>query len=178
MLRRKKPLQRKTSLRNKKPFWARTKHPHSANWDHQKAKGELARRKPMRKVSRARAKRIKTEYYPANNAYLSLPENQYCHLCISRTTGMTRDEMMRAFEKHQFSMEMLWTQFLLAGAQLSRSTEIHHCRGRAGKLLSDHRFFASSCRNCREWPHANPREARSLQFLASAAEWNTVPKNS
>lgn len=56
------------------------------------------------------------------------------------------------------------------------ATEVHHARGRAGKLISDSRFFKASCRYCREWPHENPREARALGVLAEASNWNVSPR--
>lgn len=56
------------------------------------------------------------------------------------------------------------------------STEVHHVRGRAGKLIFDTRFFAPSCRGCRDVPHNNPKWAREVGLLASAADWNTSPK--
>lgn len=52
------------------------------------------------------------------------------------------------------------------------ATEIHHARGRTKTLLCDPRFFRSSCRSCREWPHENPRHARELNLLCSPVEWN------
>lgn len=53
-----------------------------------------------------------------------------------------------------------------------RATEVHHIRGRAGSLLTDRRFWASSCRACRDFPHDNPRRARELGILAEACDWN------
>jgi len=52
-----------------------------------------------------------------------------------------------------------------------RATEIHHLRGRNGPLLFDTRFFASTCRGHRMWPHDNPIEARAAGLLASGSEW-------
>ena len=56
-----------------------------------------------------------------------------------------------------------------------RATEVHHYRGRLGRLLCDTRFFISSCRDCREFPHEHPKEARELGILSSPAEWNVYP---
>jgi len=55
-----------------------------------------------------------------------------------------------------------------------RSSEIHHMRGRNGSLLWDTRYFAPTCRACREWPHDNPELARKLGLLASANDWGVV----
>lgn len=63
------------------------------------------------------------------------------------------------------------------GRRPNRATEVHHSRGRIGRLMCDTRFFVASCRDCREWPHEHPNEARSLGLLASARDWNVVPKD-
>lgn len=55
------------------------------------------------------------------------------------------------------------------------ATEVHHIRGRAGKLLFDTRFWAASCFGCRLWPHENPVEAREAGVLAEPWEWNVSP---
>lgn len=55
------------------------------------------------------------------------------------------------------------------------AVEVHHTRGRAGRLLADARFFAPSCRKCRDVPHDNPRWAREVGLLAPAAQWNVYP---
>lgn len=58
-----------------------------------------------------------------------------------------------------------------------KATEVHHIRGRNGALLCDTRFFASSCRGHRMWPHDNPVEARAAGLLASAVDWGvSVPE--
>jgi hypothetical protein len=56
------------------------------------------------------------------------------------------------------------------------STEVHHWRGRVGRLLCYTRFFVASCPECHDWVHANGTEARTLGFLAPAAIFNVYPK--
>lgn len=55
------------------------------------------------------------------------------------------------------------------------SSEVHHLRGRNGRLLCDTRFFAPSCRAHREFPHQNPALARELGLLSSPADWGVYP---
>lgn len=57
-----------------------------------------------------------------------------------------------------------------------QATEVHHSRGRIGRLLLDQRFWVPSCRPCREIPHNRPNWAREMGLLASATDWNTVPR--
>lgn len=93
-----------------------------------------------------RQRRRLAEYYEVRAEWLRRPENATCSICPCR------------------------------GLRPMAATEVHHARGRAGGLLFDTRFFIASCRDCREWPHANARLARELGLLASAAEWNAMPK--
>jgi hypothetical protein len=44
------------------------------------------------------------------------------------------------------------------------STEIHHKRGRIGKLLTDIRFFLAVCERCHKWIENNPKAAKALGF--------------
>lgn len=55
------------------------------------------------------------------------------------------------------------------------ATELHHKRGRIGKLLIDTRFFMAVDSDCHEFIHANPNRARELGLLAPANEWNVSP---
>ncbi len=64
---------------------------------------------------------------------------------------------------------------VVRGLTPAPATEVHHIRGRAGKLLSDSRYWASSCFSCREWPHANPKVAREIGILAPSRDWNRSP---
>lgn len=52
------------------------------------------------------------------------------------------------------------------------ASEPHHVRGRAGKLLTDTRYFLAVCRKAHEWIHAHPALARSLGLLAPPGQWN------
>lgn len=62
-----------------------------------------------------------------------------------------------------------------------RSNEIHHTRGRIGRLLNDERFWVPVSRKGHEWINSHPAEARErhwgeLPLLCAVGQWNTVPK--
>lgn len=42
------------------------------------------------------------------------------------------------------------------------ATDVHHTRGRAGKLLLDVRYWLPLCRSCHRWVGENPEAARRL----------------
>ncbi len=45
------------------------------------------------------------------------------------------------------------------------ATEIHHTRGRRGKMLTDERYWTFLCRECHRWVHDHARDARQLGLL-------------
>lgn len=50
--------------------------------------------------------------------------------------------------------------------------DLHHVRGRVGKLLRAQHFWMPLCRYCHNWVHDNPKEAREKGFLAQLGDWN------
>lgn len=63
----------------------------------------------------------------------------------------------------------------VAGVCKGSATEIHHIRGRVGRLLCDKRFFLAICRPCHNWIGDNGAEARRKGLLAPAQEFNVHP---
>src|SRR5688572_137301 len=57
---------------------------------------------------------------------------------------------------------------LVLGETPKASTEVHHYRGRRGRLLRDQRFWIPSCRSHRSTPHDRPNWAREVGILSSA----------
>ena len=51
------------------------------------------------------------------------------------------------------------------------ATEIHHKRGRFGKLLLDERFWVGVCSPAHRFIHDNPEIARKAGLLAQPGEW-------
>lgn len=108
------------------------------------------RKTPLRKVSRSLARRLR-EYFKLTAAFLARPENTWCWICdVRREHG---ENICR-----------------------NQSTEVHHHRGRAGRLLTWIPGFRASCRGCREWPHQNQKIAREWGVLAPAAQFNVFPE--
>ena len=46
----------------------------------------------------------------------------------------------------------------------AKSEDIHHKKGRLGKLLTDKRYFLAVCRRDHDWIELNPKEAKKLGF--------------
>lgn len=56
-----------------------------------------------------------------------------------------------------------------------RADDVHHTRGRVGKLLVDSRFWKPVCRHHHNWIRDNVPAARRLGLIAQAGQWNTAP---
>jgi len=99
--------------------------------------------KVIPKMSEKRAKQIE-EYMKKRKDYLR--ERPLCN-AWSRIHGWAMDAGLKAFRRE-------------------RATEIHHKRGRIGKMLLDERFWVAVSRTSHNWIHAHPTEARKLGLLA------------
>lgn len=53
--------------------------------------------------------------------------------------------------------------------------DLHHVRGRAGKLYLDERFWKTVCRHCHKAIHENRKWAIEEGFLAGGGEWGVCP---
>src|SRR5690348_17674287 len=53
--------------------------------------------------------------------------------------------------------------------------DLHHVRGRMGKLYLDERFWEMSCRHCHDAIHSNRKWAIANGFLGGAGEWGVCP---
>lgn len=150
-LNRNTPLQRRTPLQRKTP---------------------LKRGKSLPRVSKKLKRRLEQNYYPVNNAFLRLPENRYCYICICRSRNLQLDEVREMMQNLTIKESDQWLTGI--GARLRFSGEVHHWAGRCGALLTYVPYFVASCYGCREWPHAMPREARRLGLLAPANLYQRV----
>lgn len=59
----------------------------------------------------------------------------------------------------------------LRGQRQYTATQIHHVKGRTGRLLIDSRHFMGLCEDCHSFVHASPRRARELGMLANASDF-------
>lgn len=70
----------------------------------------------------------------------------------------------------------------IPGICLRKSCEVHHKKGRVGKLFLDERFWLATCRKCHEWIEANPEKAKllglSLSRLENNEQENEIKKDS
>lgn len=57
----------------------------------------------------------------------------------------------------------------------SRGLDLHHKRGRTGRLLRCQEFWIPLCRDCHEWVHKNMEQARKMDLLCQLGEWNVYP---
>lgn len=57
-----------------------------------------------------------------------------------------------------------------------KTTDVHHIRGRAGRLLLDERFWLAVCRNCHRWIESNKKLAQDWELLAKQGEWGVCPE--
>ena len=53
------------------------------------------------------------------------------------------------------------------------ATEIHHQRGRVGRLLNDERHWLAVSAEGHDWIHHNVKQARALGLLCEHGKWNT-----
>ena len=103
-------------------------------------------------LPRSTPKRAKEQsaYLKARIAFLSRPENEFCHVCKLRAESGED-----------------------CGQRLS--TETHHSRGRIGRLLLAEEFWLAVCSSCHSWLHDNPKKAREIGALVPSAQWNVYP---
>lgn len=59
--------------------------------------------------------------------------------------------------------------------QYLRSEQIHHSRGRLGKLLLDQRYWLAVSAAGHEWIHRNQTQARAIGLLCAVGDWNKQP---
>src|SRR6516164_948396 len=53
--------------------------------------------------------------------------------------------------------------------------DLHHLRGRAGKLFLDERFWRAVCRACHDTIHKSIGWAMMNGYLATAGQWGVCP---
>lgn len=57
------------------------------------------------------------------------------------------------------------------------TVEIHHQRGRLGRLCNDERFWVAVSRAGHQWIHEHPSEARAKGLLCAMGEWSNLPQS-
>lgn len=148
-----------STLKRRKPLRAKKE------W---KRKPAELKRSPLKRQSEKQQRQTRL-YFQVKGEWMARQENRHCAVCLCRSLGRTWGELRAVLIREGAG------KLADQGAKLKRAREVHHCRGRIGRLLCDTRFFVPTCHDCREWPHVHPAEAREFGLLASAAEWNVFP---
>jgi hypothetical protein len=69
-------------------------------------------------------------------------------------------------------------KYLAANKRCARchkqATDIHHTRGKLGKLLCDERYFKPMCRTCHRWVHDNIQAAMDAGLICEKGLWNST----
>ena len=87
-----------------------------------------------------------------------------------------REKRIYEIKRKDFLIEHPWCEWALRKLkQRIRATQIHHKRGRAGKLYLDARFWQAVCGEGHKWIHNNIEEARKLGLFCQRGEWGKQP---
>ena len=57
-----------------------------------------------------------------------------------------------------------------------KATDIHHTRGRIGRLYLNSRYWRPVCRRCHDFINENPAAARALGLLCAPGQWGKQPE--
>lgn len=58
---------------------------------------------------------------------------------------------------------------------IRKTKDVHHSRGKIGRLLLMEQFWVPVCRTCHNWIDQNPNAARKLGLLCEKGLFNSVP---
>lgn len=117
--------------------------------DRQRESRRLLKKTRLKSASKG-LKAEQAKYRRLSATFLARPENKWCVCCdLRREAG---EDILR-----------------------NQATEVHHHRGRIGKLLCWLPGFRAFCFFCRTWPHDHPALARKLNLLAPPSLWNIYP---
>lgn len=53
------------------------------------------------------------------------------------------------------------------------ATQVHHTRGRVGRLLCEAQYWLAVCHECHEWITNHTAKARELGLVCELGKWNT-----
>lgn len=97
---------------------------------------------------------------------------------LRRQSKRMADEMSAYYGQRNIFLERypVCAACLIRGISPAPSSQVHHFRGRQGRLLRDERWWIAICGPCHDFVHSHPRDARRLGLLSSATEFNTMPR--
>lgn len=85
----------------------------------------------------------------------------------ARSERMEREMKLYVQERQHF----LRANPVCEWCRARRPDDLHHVRGRAGKLLRDRRFWKALCRCCHDRVQREPDAARAAGMLCAKGEW-------
>ena len=95
---------------------------------------------------------------------------------IKRRTAIRKVSLARKVQNSKYAM--LKDIFLARNKTCKKcgrlADDVHHTRGRSGKLLCATQFWIAMCRLCHMWVHEHPEEARRVGLLCERGKWNCL----
>ncbi len=83
----------------------------------------------------------------------------------SRSVKRSKQERLYTAKRAKFLAEHPHCEIAIPGTCTSRSSEVHHTKGRDNDMLIDETFWKATCRACHSHTHLHPKEARELGNL-------------
>lgn len=84
----------------------------------------------------------------------------------------SKEERIYAGKRVIFLAKNPTCQANLPGICVRRSCEVHHKKGRVGKLYLDETFWLATCSECHKWIELHPIEAKAMGLSLSRLENN------
>ena len=84
----------------------------------------------------------------------------------------SKEERIYAGKRVIFLAKNPTCQANLPGICVRKSCEVHHKKGRVGKLYLDENFWLAACSECHKWIELHPIEAKTLGLSLSRLENN------
>ena len=78
-------------------------------------------------------------------------------------------------QKKQFLVGELCVVFPWNGKHPRTATQVHHVRGRLGKLLLDQMYWLPVSAEGHQWIHSHIQEARKMGYICAKGSWNKQP---
>lgn len=92
----------------------------------------------------------------------------------SRTSKRKQEERIYAQRRKIFLLNHPWCAVAKALRERARpATQVHHKRGRIGRLLLDERHWLPVSMWGHEWINSHPAQARTLGLLCELGKYNT-----
>lgn len=83
----------------------------------------------------------------------------------------SRRIQLKAYAK----LKRAWLKGRLCQRCNAPASDLHHSRGRVGRLLVAVQFWKALCWPCHNWVGSHPAEAREAGLLCAEGEWNKQP---